>query len=50
MEHKLKKRSHNLSPFLGIFGFWDYVMGMGMSTHGFTHVWAHFVMYKYMSR
>jgi hypothetical protein len=25
-------------PLLGIFGFWDYVMGMGMSSHGFTHV------------
>ena len=24
--------------FLGPFGFWSYVMGMGMSTHGFTHV------------
>jgi hypothetical protein len=24
-------------PFLGLFGFWDYVTGMGMSTHGFTH-------------
>ena len=27
----------DLGPFLGIFGFWDYVMGMGMSAHGFTH-------------
>jgi hypothetical protein len=25
-------------PFLGIFGFWAYVTGMGMSAHGFTHV------------
>ena len=27
-----------LAPCLGIFGFWDYVTGMGMSAHGFTHV------------
>jgi hypothetical protein len=26
------------TPCLGIFGFWAYVMGMGMSAHGFTHV------------
>jgi hypothetical protein len=35
---KLKQRLWNLGPFLGIFGFWAYVMGMGMSAHGFTHV------------
>jgi hypothetical protein len=29
---------HGIStPFLGIFGFWDYVTGMGMSAHGFSH-------------
>jgi hypothetical protein len=28
----------DLGPFLGIFGIWDYVTGMGMSAHGFTHV------------
>jgi hypothetical protein len=33
-----EERSQDLNPFLGIFGFWDYVMGMGMSAHGFTHV------------
>jgi hypothetical protein len=39
MERKTKsKRSWDLDPFLGIFGFWDYVTGMGMSAHGFTHV------------
>jgi hypothetical protein len=26
-------------PLLGpFFGIWDYVMGIGMSSHGFTHV------------
>jgi hypothetical protein len=29
-EHKSKRRSWDLSPFLGIFGFWAYVTGMGM--------------------
>ena len=38
MECKSKQRSWDLDPFLGIFGFWAYVMGMGMSAHGFTHV------------
>ena len=33
-------------PILGHSRFWAYVTGMGMSSHGFTHVWAHFVMYK----
>jgi hypothetical protein len=28
----------DLDPLLGIFGIWDYVTGMGMSAHGFTHV------------
>ena len=28
----------NVGPLLGIFGFWAYVTGMGMSAHGFTHV------------
>jgi hypothetical protein len=37
VEHKSKRRSWDLGPFLGIFGFWAYVTGMGMSTHGFTH-------------
>jgi hypothetical protein len=37
-EHKTKRRSWDLGPFLGIFGFWAYVTGMGMSAHGFTHV------------
>jgi hypothetical protein len=37
-EHNSKQRSWDLAPCLGIFGFWDYVMGMGMLTHGFTHV------------
>jgi hypothetical protein len=36
-ERKSKQRSRDLDPFLGIFGFWDYVTGMGMSAHGFTH-------------
>jgi hypothetical protein len=36
-ERKSKRRSWDIEPFLGIFGFWAYVMGMGMSTHGFTH-------------
>jgi hypothetical protein len=36
-EYKTKKISRDLGPFLGIFGFWDYVKGMGMSAHGFTH-------------
>jgi hypothetical protein len=38
VEHKMKRISWDLGSFLGIFGFWDYVMGMGMSAHGFTHV------------
>jgi hypothetical protein len=38
VERKSKRRSRDLGPFLGIFGFWAYVMGMGMSAHGFTHV------------
>jgi hypothetical protein len=38
MERKLKQRSHDLGPFLGIFGFWAYVTEMGMSAHGFTNV------------
>jgi hypothetical protein len=37
-ELKLKGRSWISAPCLGIFGLWAYVMGMGMSTHGFTHV------------
>jgi uncharacterized membrane protein YidH (DUF202 family) len=37
-ERKSKKRLQNLGPFLWIFGFWAYVMGMGISYHGFTHV------------
>jgi hypothetical protein len=37
-EHKTKKISQYLDPFLGIFGFWDYVTDMGMSAYGFTHV------------
>jgi hypothetical protein len=38
VERKLKWRLRDLGPFLGLFGFWAYVMGMGMSAHGFTHV------------
>jgi hypothetical protein len=38
VERKSKRRSRDLGPFLGIFGFWAYVTGMGMSAHGFTHV------------
>jgi hypothetical protein len=38
VERKSKQKSRNLGPFLGIFGFWYYVMSMGMSAHGFTHV------------
>jgi hypothetical protein len=30
-ERKSKQRSRDLNPFLGIFGFWAYVTGMGMS-------------------
>jgi hypothetical protein len=37
-ECKSKKRSRNIGPILGIFGFWAYVTGMVMSAHGFTHV------------
>jgi hypothetical protein len=37
VERKSKQRSRDLSPFLGIFGFWAYVTGMGMLAHGFTH-------------
>jgi hypothetical protein len=36
-ERKLKRRSWDLDPSLGIFGFLGYVTGMGMSAHGFTH-------------
>ena len=36
-EHKMKQRSGDLSPFLGIFGFWDDLTAMGMFSHGFTH-------------
>jgi hypothetical protein len=36
-ERKSKWRSRDISPFLGIFWFWAYVMGMGMLAHGFTH-------------
>jgi hypothetical protein len=45
-ERKSKHRSQDLSPFLGIFGFWAYVTSMGMSSHGFTHAQALFVKYK----
>jgi hypothetical protein len=37
VERKTKQRSQDLDPLLGIFWIWDYVMGMGMSAHGFTH-------------
>jgi hypothetical protein len=37
VEHKMKQRSRDLGPFLRLFGFGDYVTGMGMSAHGFTH-------------
>jgi len=37
MKHKTKHKSRDLGPFLGIFGFFSYVMGMGMLSHGFTH-------------
>jgi hypothetical protein len=37
VEHKSKRRSQDIESFLGIFGFWAYVMGMGMSANGFTH-------------
>jgi hypothetical protein len=36
-EHKSKRKSWDLDPFLGIFGFGDNVMGMGMLARGFTH-------------
>jgi hypothetical protein len=36
-ECKTQRRSHDLGPSLGIFGFLGYVTGMGMSAHGFTH-------------
>jgi hypothetical protein len=39
---KAKKNSKQISralvPVLEIFRFWFYVMGMGMSSHGFTHI------------
>jgi hypothetical protein len=38
VECKSKRKSRDLGPFLGVFGFWAYVTGMGMSTHGFNHV------------
>jgi hypothetical protein len=38
VECKSKQRSQNLVPFLGIFWFWAYEMGMGMSAPRFTHV------------
>jgi hypothetical protein len=34
----VKHRSWDLDPFLGNFRFLGYVMCMGMSAHGFTHV------------
>jgi hypothetical protein len=37
---KAKQRLHDIGSLLGIFGIWDYVMDMGMSTHGFTHVFV----------
>jgi hypothetical protein len=34
-----RSRDHGISaPFWVLFGIWDYVTGMGMSAHGFTHV------------
>jgi hypothetical protein len=38
VECKTKQISRNIDPFLGIFSFWAYVTGMGMSDHGFTQV------------
>jgi hypothetical protein len=37
VKRKTKRRSRDIGPSLGLFGFWGYVMGMGMSAHGFTH-------------
>jgi hypothetical protein len=38
-ECNMKRRSRELGPLFRVFwDFWAYVMGMGMSTHGFTHV------------
>jgi hypothetical protein len=34
MERKSKQRSQDLDPFLGIFGFWAYVTGMGCRPMG----------------
>jgi hypothetical protein len=33
-----KRRSQDLAPFYGLFGFRVYVTGMGCQLHGFTHV------------
>jgi hypothetical protein len=38
VEHKMKRRSWDLVPFWALFEIWDYVTGMGMLAHGFTHV------------
>jgi hypothetical protein len=43
---KSKWRSWYLVPFLGIFGFWAYVTGMGMLAHEFYPCLGPFVMYK----
>jgi hypothetical protein len=37
VERKMKQRSWDLAPFWVLFGIWEYVTGMGMSAHGFTH-------------
>jgi hypothetical protein len=37
-KHKLRGDHAISTPCLGIFGFWAYVIGTGMSSHGFTHV------------
>ena len=47
---QVKAEITDLDPFLGLFGFWAYVTGMGMQAHGFTHVQAHFLMYKQKAR
>jgi hypothetical protein len=38
VERKTKWRSWDLNPSFRDFWVLGYVMGMGMSTHGFTHV------------
>ena len=46
VECNLKRRSWDLNPLFRDFRVLGLCNRYGMSAHGFTHVWAHFVMYK----